>query len=72
LPFTKSWDEATRGTNFGFTMLTMIFAGLFGFFHYTISSYNWLVWLLIPVFAGFYFLLMRNYGKIKWKNVVWE
>jgi hypothetical protein len=72
LPFTKSWDEATRGTNFGFTMLTMILAGLFGFFHYTISSYNWLVWLLIPVFAGFYFLLMRNYGKIKWKNVVWE
>jgi hypothetical protein len=72
LPFTKSWDEATRGTNFGFTMLTMIFASLFGFFHYTISSYNWLVWLLIPVFAGFYFLVMRNYGKMKWKSVVWE
>ena len=72
LPFTKSWDEASRGGNIGFTLLTMMLAGLFGFFHYAVSSFNWLVWGLIPVCAFLAMLAMRQYSKTAWRYIIWE
>lgn len=72
LPFTKSWDEASRGGNIGFTFLTMILAGFFGFFHYLISGFNWAVWGLIPICALLAVLAMRQYGKTGWRYIIWE
>lgn len=72
LPFTKSWDEASRGGNIGFTLLTMVLAGIFGLFHYWVSNISWAVWALIPVAVLLYWLAIRSYGKVKWRYLIWE
>ncbi len=71
LPFTRSWDEATR-SNIGFTLLTMFCAGLFGLFHYFIANMGWVIWILIPTAAALFYLAMYQYGKTNWKQVKWE
>lgn len=71
-PFTKSWDEASRGGNIGFTLLTMFLASIFGVFHYAISGYVWLVWALIPICALLAAVAMRQYGKTGWRYIIWE
>ena len=71
LPFTRSWDEATR-SNIGFTLLTMFCAGLFGLFHYFIANMGWVIWILIPTAAALFYLAMYQYRKTSWKQVKWE
>ncbi|MDX2071318.1 MAG: hypothetical protein SFV55_23020 [Haliscomenobacter sp.] len=72
LPFTKSWDEASRGGNMGFTFLTMILAGFFGFFHYLIAGFSWVIWGLIPICVLLTVLAMRQYSKTGWRFISWE
>lgn len=71
-PFTKSWDEASRGGNIGFTLLTMSLATVFGFFHYMIAGYVWLIWVLIPICALLAVVAMRQYSKTGWRRIIWE
>jgi hypothetical protein len=72
LPFTKPWDEASRGGNLAFTLLTMMFAGVFGLFHSWVMQFDWAIWGLIPLCAWLYRVAIRQYGQTSWRHVTWE
>lgn len=72
LPFTKSWDEASRGGNIGFLLLSMMLASACAAIHYFISQYDWLVWLMIPILALLHIAGIRYYASTKWKYIIWE
>jgi ABC-2 type transport system permease protein len=72
LPFTKSWDEASRGGNIGFLLLSMMLASACAAIHYFISQYDWLVWLMIPLLALLHIVGIRHYASTKWKYIIWE
>jgi hypothetical protein len=69
LPFSKSWEDVSKGNNTVRGLLGMLFAALMGVLHYFILPYPWAIYLAMVLGIVACFLGLSAYRKLGWERI---
>jgi ABC-2 type transport system permease protein len=72
LPFSKAWEDLSKGSNTFRGIISMLAAALIGLLHYFIAPYPWVLYLAIVLglmACHFGFKTYRNIGWVRIRNL---
>ena len=70
IPFSDSWDNMNKGSNFTAGMLSLILAGVMGGLHYLIVDQTFLVLAIALVVIVIWYFVFRKYQLTGWRSLV--